>query len=122
MKMSTLQFRFRGGRDALVPQDGCVVHESKSQLRLLIEVLPALSNWRVEHVRHVKRNSERHVRLYQVSNLSSVNCELDDVYVQKSNSFLVFLLLLLYFFYVLFYFDLTLLSVAYCGSECLNLF
>lgn len=69
-KELTLQFGLRGAADAVLPENGSVVHESEPQLWLQVEVLPATgSHGRVEHVRHVQRHAQGHVGLDQVKHL-----------------------------------------------------
>ncbi len=66
----TLQLGLRGAADAILPENGRVVHESEAQLWLQVKVLPAAgSHGGVEHIRHVERHTQGHVGLDQVKNL-----------------------------------------------------
>ena len=68
----TLQLSLRWTADAILPQDGRVVHKGELQLRLQVKVLPAPhGHGRVEDVGHVERDAQRNVRLHQVQHLRS---------------------------------------------------
>lgn len=66
----TLQLGLRRAADAILPEDGRVVHEREAQLWLQVKVLPAAgSHGGVEHIRYVKGHTQGHVGLDQVKHL-----------------------------------------------------
>lgn len=78
MFLLTLQLGLRWAADAVSPQDGRVIDKGKPELGLQVKVLPASSaHRRVEHVGHVQRHAQSHVRLHQVQHLQQakiINC------------------------------------------------
>lgn len=67
----TLQLGLWWAANAILPENGCVIHKGELELRLQVKVLPASNSHRgVEDVGHKERNTHSDVGLDQVQDLS----------------------------------------------------
>lgn len=66
----TLELCLRWAPDAVLPQDGSVIHKSQPELRLQVKVLPtSYAHRRVENIGDVQGDPQCDIGLYEVENL-----------------------------------------------------